>query len=85
VPDQHFPYTPNADDPGFIDLFTEDATWTHANYSSASTDGSGPPQIEDPDSALSRGKVDLLILPRDFCAREHPLEMHHPETFCCLV
>lgn len=43
------------------------------------------PQLEDPDGALSRGEVDVVVLPRDYCAEQHPAETLYRETFSCVV
>ncbi|HSV44496.1 MAG TPA: LysR family transcriptional regulator [Ramlibacter sp.] len=43
------------------------------------------PQVEDPQRALERGEVDLLIMPRDYCAPDHPTEVLFTEEFVCVL
>lgn len=42
-------------------------------------------QVDTPDRLLDRGDVDLLIIPREFCARPHPSEVILEEEFCGIV
>ena len=34
---------------------------------------------------LERGDVDLLIIPKEFCSRQHPFEVILEEEFCAIV
>lgn len=42
-------------------------------------------QVDAPERLLERGDVDLLIIPREFCSRRHPLEVVLEEEFCAIV
>lgn len=43
------------------------------------------PQVQNPQRALERGDVDLMIIPQRFSSPEHPSEVLYNESFCCLV
>jgi LysR family transcriptional regulator, nod-box dependent transcriptional activator len=43
------------------------------------------PQDGEPQRALERGEADLLIMPVNFCSREHPLDILLQEKFCCAL
>lgn len=43
------------------------------------------PQVQNPQVALERGDVDLMIIPERYASREHPNEDLFSEAFCCLV
>ena len=43
------------------------------------------PQVNEPQRALERGEVDLLILPRDYCSPDHPVEVLFTESFRCVL
>jgi DNA-binding transcriptional LysR family regulator len=43
------------------------------------------PQLDRPQHALERGEADLLICPRNYCSREHPVEILFEEEFNCVV
>lgn len=43
------------------------------------------PQVSNPQRALERGEVDLMIIPERFASTGHPLEHLFTETFSCLV
>ena len=43
------------------------------------------PHVTNPQRALERGEVDLMIFPERFAATEHPLEHLFTESFSCLV
>ena len=42
-------------------------------------------QVDAPERLLERGDVDLLIIPREFCSRQHPFEVVLEEEFCAIV
>uniref|UniRef100_UPI002FC8DF34 LysR family transcriptional regulator n=1 Tax=Hydrogenophaga sp. TaxID=1904254 RepID=UPI002FC8DF34 len=42
-------------------------------------------QVEQPQRALERGEADLLVMPRDYCSPNHPIETVFRETFTCVV
>jgi LysR family nod box-dependent transcriptional activator len=42
-------------------------------------------QVEHPQRALERGEADLLVMPRDYCSPNHPVETVFRETFTCVV
>ncbi|WP_186144456.1 LysR family transcriptional regulator [Burkholderia gladioli] len=42
-------------------------------------------QVAYPERALERGEVDLLIIPKDYCSVEHPVEIVFEEKFCCVL
>ncbi|MCW5645073.1 MAG: LysR family transcriptional regulator [Rhodoferax sp.] len=43
------------------------------------------PQVTNPQRALERGEVDLMIIPARFASSEHPSEQLFTESFNCLV
>jgi DNA-binding transcriptional LysR family regulator len=43
------------------------------------------PQVEEPQRALERGEADLLVMPRDYCSPNHPVETVFKEHFTCVV
>jgi DNA-binding transcriptional LysR family regulator len=43
------------------------------------------PQAADPQRALDRGEADLLIIPKQYCAPDHPLDVVVEEAFSCVV
>ncbi|SDE21871.1 transcriptional regulator, LysR family [Variovorax sp. CF079] len=43
------------------------------------------PQMDRPQRALERGDADLLVIPRNYCSREHPAEVLFEEEFNCVV
>ncbi|TWO72903.1 LysR family transcriptional regulator [Caenimonas sedimenti] len=43
------------------------------------------PQVDEPTRALDRAEVDFLVMPRDYCAPEHPTEELFKETFRCVL
>jgi DNA-binding transcriptional LysR family regulator len=43
------------------------------------------PQVARPDRALERADADLLIIPREYCAEQHPAETLLDEQFCCVL
>ena len=43
------------------------------------------PQVGQPELALERGAADLLVVPKDYCSPDHPLDTLFEETFCCAV
>ena len=42
-------------------------------------------QVDGPEQLLERGDVDLLIIPKEFCSRQHPFEIILEEEFCAIV
>ena len=42
-------------------------------------------QVDGPERLLERGDVDLLIIPKEFCSRQHPFEVILEEEFCAIV
>jgi hypothetical protein len=63
----------DAGDPGFIDLFTEDATWTRENSPPASMGGSGlPPE--------TIGRDQLGALMTEVMQKKFRQRMHHQFT-----
>ena len=42
-------------------------------------------QVAGPERLLERGDVDLLIIPKEFCSRQHPFEVILEEDFCAIV
>lgn len=42
-------------------------------------------QVDGPERLLERGDVDLLIIPKEFTARQHPCEDLLEEEFCAIV
>ena len=42
-------------------------------------------QVDGPERLLERGDVDLLIIPKEFCSRQHPFEVILEEDFCAIV
>lgn len=42
-------------------------------------------QVDGPERLLERGDVDLLIIPKEFCSRQHPFEIILEEEFCAIV
>jgi LysR family transcriptional regulator, nod-box dependent transcriptional activator len=42
-------------------------------------------QVDGPERPLERGDVDLLIIPKEFCSRQHPFEVVLEEEFCAIV
>jgi hypothetical protein len=64
----------DAGDPNFVQLFTEDATWTRVNSPPASQGGSGlPPET-------MRGHAPLLALMEDVMKKKFRQRMHHQMT-----
>ncbi|QCP49631.1 LysR family transcriptional regulator [Trinickia violacea] len=43
------------------------------------------PQIAYPHRVLERGEADLLIIPKEYCSTEHPVEVLLEETYACVV
>ncbi len=43
------------------------------------------PQAEEPQRVLERGDADMVVLPRDYCSPDHPVEALWQEDFCCVV
>ena len=43
------------------------------------------PQVSNPQRALERGEVDLLIIPKQFNSPDHPDEVLYRENFVCVV
>lgn len=43
------------------------------------------PQVEQPQRMLERGEADLLVMPRDYCSPNHPIETVFRESFSCVV
>lgn len=43
------------------------------------------PQVTSPQRMLERGEADLLIIPEDFCAADHPMEDLLQERFVCVL
>ena len=64
----------DAGDPNFIQLFTEDATWTRANSPPAAHGGSGLP----PETLHGRDK--LLTLMEEVMKKKFKQRMHHQMT-----
>ncbi|MFN3986756.1 MAG: LysR family transcriptional regulator [Rhodocyclaceae bacterium] len=42
-------------------------------------------QRTEPHRALERGEIDLLVIPRNYCSQEHPLDTLFNEAFQCVV
>src|SRR5271166_5889913 len=42
-------------------------------------------QVAGPERLMERGDVDLLIIPKEFCSRQHPFEIILEEEFCAIV
>lgn len=42
-------------------------------------------QVTQPHRVLERGDVDLLIIPQEFVASDHPQQVLFEETFCCVI
>lgn len=64
----------DAGDPAFVQLFTEDASWTRANSPPAALGGSGlPPQT-------LRGHAPLLALMDEVMKKKFRQRMHHQMT-----
>lgn len=64
----------DAGDPRFVELFTEDASWTRANSPPAALGGSGlPPET-------IRGRDRLLALMEDVMKKKFRQRMHHQMT-----
>ena len=42
-------------------------------------------QVDGPERLLERGDVDLLVIPKEFCSRQHPFEVVLEEEFCAIV
>jgi len=64
----------DAGDPNFVQLFTEDASWTRANSPPASLGGSGlPPET-------IRGRDKLLTLMNEVMKKKFRQRMHHQMT-----
>ena len=61
----------DAGDPNFVQLFTEDATWTRANSPPAAHGGSGlPPET-------LRGRDRLLTMMEEVMKKKFKQRMHH--------
>jgi DNA-binding transcriptional LysR family regulator len=43
------------------------------------------PQSDEPQRALERGEVDLLIIPQGYCSPDHPTEFLFDEILSCVV
>ncbi|MDM0058449.1 LysR family transcriptional regulator [Variovorax fucosicus] len=43
------------------------------------------PVIDSPQRELERGEADLLVLPRNYCSPDHPVDMLFEEEFLCVV
>lgn len=43
------------------------------------------PQVQEPTRSLDRGEVDLLVMPQDYCAADHPSEELFKEQFLCVL
>ncbi|MBZ0163127.1 MAG: LysR family transcriptional regulator [Notoacmeibacter sp.] len=43
------------------------------------------PQSDQPHRVLERGEADLLIIPRDYCSKDHPAEVLYQEDFVCIA
>lgn len=43
------------------------------------------PQVDEPERALERGEVDLMVLPQDYCSPAHPTEELFKEHFVCVL
>lgn len=43
------------------------------------------PQVDGPERLLERGDVDLLVIPKNFCSRQHPFEIGLEEEFCAIA
>lgn len=63
----------DAGDPGFIDLFSEDATWTRENSPPASMGGSGLPR-----ETISRAQLGALMT--EVMQKKFRQRMHHQFT-----
>jgi LysR family transcriptional regulator, nod-box dependent transcriptional activator len=42
-------------------------------------------QVDGPERLLERGDVDLLVIPKEFCSRQHPFEVVLEEEFCAIA
>ena len=42
-------------------------------------------QVDGPERLLERGDVDMLIIPKEFCSKQHPFEVIFEEEFCAIV
>jgi LysR family transcriptional regulator, nod-box dependent transcriptional activator len=43
------------------------------------------PQVSSPARALERGEADLLVIPKAYCAADHPTETVFTDDFVCVV
>jgi LysR family nod box-dependent transcriptional activator len=43
------------------------------------------PQLDQPQRALGRGEADLLVIPRNYCSPDHPIETLFEEEYVCMV
>lgn len=43
------------------------------------------PQVSSPSRALERGEADLLVIPKAYCAADHPMETVFTDEFVCVV
>lgn len=43
------------------------------------------PQVSSPARALERGEADLLVIPKAYCAADHPMETIFTDEFACVV
>lgn len=42
-------------------------------------------QVDQPQRAMERGEVDLLVIPQSYCSTEHPTDILFEEEFNCVV
>lgn len=42
-------------------------------------------QVDNPQRALERGEVDILVIPSGYCSPDHPTETLFEESFSCVV
>jgi LysR family transcriptional regulator, nod-box dependent transcriptional activator len=43
------------------------------------------PQVSSPARALERGEADLLVIPKAYCAPDHPVDLVFTDEFVCVV
>jgi DNA-binding transcriptional LysR family regulator len=43
------------------------------------------PQLDQPQRALGRGEADLLVIPRNYCSPDHPIETLFEAEYVCMV
>ena len=43
------------------------------------------PHLDQPARALGRGEADLLVVPRNYCSADHPVEVLFEEEYVCVV